>query len=414
MSRDGRLRMFPQFNFASGIARPWMSFAGLLLLLVIHAPALGQTQAAAERLYLEIFRGINEADALYEKGETNAARTKYIEAEAALSKFKQTHRTWNPSTVAFRLKYLDERIALLSKPADSSVASESSAIAAGSTYSRASGTFSDVPELRLIEPGAEPRRALRYQTDPGGNQRVELSVQNNSRGNSAIGGGAVPVRGPLLRMVLEVQPRDADGDGFLPYQLLFEEVTLSDQSSEAPVPEELKLGLDSLKGMRIDGAINDRGFSRTSSTVMPDGSSPQASEIAESLRDFACLFPEEAVGPGARWEVRQRIKMQGAEVNQTRTYELLSVEGDLVALRISTTRSAGAQKVSHPSAPELQVDLTRISGTGTITLTVDLRKRLASQASSSDSTTVAMAINIGGRRDTITVRTDQTVRLQDK
>jgi len=49
-------------------------------------------------------------------------------------------------------------------------------------------------------------------------------------------------------------------------------------------------------------------------------------------------FPEEAIGPGARWEAKIPINSQGMTMDQTATYEAVSLEGERL-----TTKSALVQ-----------------------------------------------------------------------
>ena len=78
---------------------------GLLLTLCV-----ARVQAQDDD-YMAIYSTIEQADALNASGKTAQAHDKYVEAKKAMATFQQTYPAWNTSTVNFRQKYLDEKIA---------------------------------------------------------------------------------------------------------------------------------------------------------------------------------------------------------------------------------------------------------------------------------------------------------------
>ena len=64
-----------------------------------------------------------------------------------------------------------------------------------------------------------------------------------------------------------------------------------------------------------------------------------------SFAHLAVPLPEEAVGPGAKWEVRMPIKTQGMTIDQTATYEVVSLEGERLATKSAVVQHAANQKV---------------------------------------------------------------------
>ena len=116
------------------------------------------------------------------------------------------------------------------------------------------------------------------------------------------------------------------------------------------------------------GTISSRGFSKGIEFKAPPGADPQTRQIMDQMKDsFASLaapLPEEAVGPGAKWEVRMPIKSQGMTIDQTATYELVSIEGESLTTKSTITQHAANQKIENPAMPGLKVDLTKMTGNG--------------------------------------------------
>jgi len=79
----------------------------------------------------------------------------------------------------------------------------------------------------------------------------------------------------------------------------------------------------------------------------------------------AVQLPEEAVGPGAKWEVKMPVHSQGMTIAQTTSYELLSLEAERLTVTNTVSQSASNQKIQSPVMPGLKVDLTKMTGTGT-------------------------------------------------
>ena len=95
----------------------------------------------------------------------------------------------------------------------------------------------------------------------------------------------------------------------------------------------------------------------------------QFSEMADIVN---VELPDEAVGPGAKWEVKDVTKIQTTTVTQTGEFELASVDGDKLATKFDVTIEAGTAG-SKPTAGGL-------SGTISGTANVDLSKLVGSSA----------------------------------
>jgi tetratricopeptide (TPR) repeat protein len=80
----------------------WLSvFLASLLLARAQAP---------EDAYVKVYYLIQEADSFNEKGETQQAVNKYLEAQSALRKLKTQYPDWNEKVVTFRLNYITAKL----------------------------------------------------------------------------------------------------------------------------------------------------------------------------------------------------------------------------------------------------------------------------------------------------------------
>jgi hypothetical protein len=137
-------------------------------------------------------------------------------------------------------------------------------------------------------------------------------------------------------------------------------------------------------------------------------------QMRESFSSMAAPLPEEAVGPGARWEVRMPIKSQGMVIDQTTTFELVSIEGERVTAKRTFSQRAANQKIESPAMPGLKVDVNKMIGTGTGQSMFDLGKLLPSEGTMDLHSETDMAMNMGGQKQAISTKLDLNVRLESK
>ena len=82
-----------------------------ILLVAILAVAVAQVSAQGpDDQYVQIYQTIQQADQLKGTGQSDMARDKYHEAQAALKRLQSTFPTWNPKVIQFRLNYVEEKL----------------------------------------------------------------------------------------------------------------------------------------------------------------------------------------------------------------------------------------------------------------------------------------------------------------
>jgi hypothetical protein len=137
-------------------------------------------------------------------------------------------------------------------------------------------------------------------------------------------------------------------------------------------------------------------------------------QMKEAFAHVTLPLPEEAIGPGAKWEVKMPLESQGMKINQVATYELVSVEGDLLTVKSTVTQNASNQKVQSPVMPALKLDLKKMAGTGNAEVKVDLAQLMVSQGTIDSHTELSMEMDAGGQRQPVTDKTDLNVRVEAK
>ncbi len=125
-------------------------------------------------------------------------------------------------------------------------------------------------------------------------------------------------------------------------------------------------------------------------------------------------LPEEAVGPGAKWEAKMPIKSQGMTIDQMATYEIVSLEEDHITAKITIAQRAANQKMQNPAMPAVKLDLTKMVGNGGGDLTLDLTKLIPTQATLESHSELSMNMNNAGQKQTMNMKLDLNVRIEAK
>lgn len=255
----------------------------------------------------------------------------------------------------------------------------------------ASGTAFSQSRIDLLDPGAEPRAPIRYQYKAGHSENTALQVSTSL--TREVEGKPVPLMNiPSVRMTLAMRVAEvaADGSARLEFEIRSTEAAIDQAGgtvSQAMLADALA-GASRLAGWyRAD----TRGQITTGDLSMKPGSgtpSPMQSmlEMAlshanDSIRDTAAIFPEQAVGPGARWNVVSTTQAGELTVSTTQEFTLRSRDGNRVELDLRATNqsslpqdgASGLKMTSQGGSPTMRgsmiVELDRL--TPATTLTVD-------------------------------------------
>lgn len=386
--------------------------------LVMLAGLLGATPLQAvedpDTEYLRILSIIDQAETLQSSGKLDLAKARYQKAQRSLLDFKQNHPVFNPKIVAFRLKEVTAKIDALSKPPPGA----EPAITTEARNQPGAEAAPSGAQVRLLSAGAEPRRTLRIQANPGDQQKVAMTMKMAM--NMEMGGmPAQAVKMPSLTMEMELVVKEVSPEGDITYETVMGDASVAEEEGVMPqVTDAIKSSLDSLKGFTGTGTISSRGIARSADKQLPRDTNPQMRQALEQMHDsFSALtagFPEEPVGPGAKWEVTLPLKTQGMTIMQTTTSELISVDGDNINLKNTVVQNAANQKIENPAMPGLKMDVTKMTGTGSGTATINLAQILPLQAKMDSKSEIAMAMNMAGQKQTMTMKMDINLGLESK
>ncbi len=376
-------------------------------LLLVLCPARAATP---EDEYLKIFDQIQLADKLAAGAKTNAALAKYQEAQNGLNAFRKAHPDLMVSTIKFRLSYVAEKITALTTKAPPVEPSASSG-------TNAAATASSALKVSLLEAGTEPRKVLRIHPKPGDKQTITLTTRQDTEVTTP-GAPNQSSKTPALKLTIVTTVKSVSPEGDIAYDLVYEDASLVEEADSPPqLGEQLKTILAALKGRTGTGTMTARG-THTIALESSAGGDPligQAVEqVGKSFSGLALLFPEEPVGPGAKWESQVPSKSQGMTIDETTTCELLSVDGERVTLKGTVSQQAAGQKVRNPALPGGALDLTKMTGKGTLEITFDLTQLYPTELTSESHSDITMEMDLAGQKQSISTVTTSKVHLEAK
>jgi hypothetical protein len=387
----------------------------LLILAMALRPALGETP---EDQYLRVYGIIEQADALQAKGQSEQALAKYREAQTALQGFERDHRDWNPKLVAFRFKYLAEQVAALTAPTPTpGKPAPPSGTGQTPPDAKPAGSKSE-EQTRILDAGAEPRKELRLHPKPGDKQTGTFTLKSTM--DTSMGGGpGQVVKIPTMKLSYEASVKGVSEDGDISYEVIIKEPEVADEAGALPqVVEALKSALAGMKGLSGTGTLSSRGQNKEFEFKMPGAATAQTRQLVEQMKgafkNLSASLPKEPLGVGAKWEVKSATKAQGAIVDETVTYQLASMEGERLVVKVAVVQSASNQKIESPQMPGLKLKLTKLVGKGTGSSTLDLGQLLPAERTAELHTENYLSMDAGGQPQPVTTKQDVSLRFEAK
>jgi hypothetical protein len=263
--------------------------------------------------------------------------------------------------------------------------------------------------VRLLAPGSAPRARLRYAVPSDFRQRgrftTSMSMTMTSQGMTM---PAVEV--PAMTMDLDFAVTGVAENGDISYSVASGGI---DVEGTGPMVDAMRNGLQQLEGFRGTAVMTNRGATRSLALDASDMNNPQLKEImgslSQSIQSMSLVLPEEPVGVGARWEIRQAMALNVVQTYQRLEVELRAVDGPNITLRATSEQLAPRQLVSDPRLPPgAELMLQDVSGNGTGTLMLRLTELIPKGEVNSQSST-AMEVRFNGGSQPI--NTDASVRI---
>jgi len=271
------------------------------------------------------------------------------------------------------------------------------------------------PNITLLTPGAEPRKALRFTVASSLRSHMDMEMAMSMAMNMA--GQEMPATSvPAMRIGADLNVTNVTPTGDVTYTMAFTGVGLAGKEAVDPALAAVfdSMGKD-FKSITGTAVVTNRGINRSVKIDTSKVTNPQFSQmmdsVTNSMNGVSSPLPEEPVGIGARWEVRQTLPSGGITIFQKVEYELTAFDGKSATLKVKIDQTGPPQSMSNPSLPPgatVRVESMTGSGTGTMTVPLD---GLVPTSQADSKTTMVMSIDAGGGPQRMTVETSVQVKI---
>ena len=182
---------------------------------------------------------------------------------------------------------------------------------------------------------------------------------------------AAPMSIPAITIPLEVMVQNLETNGDVTYQAVVGEVSIADDTNLPPQ------AVQAMKAVFAESKAQLPAWSPAPASAkkwmpLPPGADPQVRQIFEVIKSAMTTpgiqLPPDAIGGGAKWQVKMPSKSQGTAGEATSAFELVSVDGDHLKATFTLNFNSANAKAGDPALA---------SETGTIE--ADLSKVAASQ-----------------------------------
>ena len=262
------------------------------------------------------------------------------------------------------------------------------------------------PTVTVVSPGAAPRKVLRYAVAKDYKSHMNMTMAlGMTLGMAGMDGQSIPI--PPMKMGADLAVTDITPAGEISYTFGFSDISVDSANADPSAAALMQSFAADMKTLHGTMTISNRGESRGTHFDTSQISNPQLSQmvgsLSQSLDGLVMPLPNEAVGVGARWEGRQTVGTSGIQMQQKSTWEVQSIEGSDVKVKVTIEQTAGAQPINNPGMPAgAEMALDKMSGTGTGTAIFHLNG-LVPTSDVSTSSTMYMSINVGGQSQPVTV-----------
>lgn len=271
------------------------------------------------------------------------------------------------------------------------------------------------PIVKLVEPGAEPRRVLRYALVPGTDEMLVMTMTMAMQ--TKLPGMPTPeVKMPAIAMYMKLTIAEKVSDNEARYEFVMTEAKVSSRDGVDPnVVEMTQKAMSTAAGLKGSAIVDTRGFNRDARMEMPAGMDPQMKQMMDGtmkgMEQMSSPLPAEAVGKGAKWELYQTIEQNGMKVNQVTLFELVEIDGDQGTLAVKVTQKADRQKVSAPGMPEsVSAELMTLASTGSGKIEFNLAHLVPISNLTIDSN-YSMSIEASGQKQNMDAHLDMSVTI---
>lgn len=227
----------------------------------------------------------------------------------------------------------------------------------------AGGSVGRDAEVTLLDAGKEPRKVAKHAFKTGGKQALMLVSK------SRVTGAPVPMPPITMTAPMEIRILEVTGTGDARFSFKAGPFNMGGAPSAGG-------GLGGMLGGMLGGGPPEKVAGK--GLVSPQGLITEF-KVEEGARDdqtpieVGDALPAEAIGVGARWQVKVTLDEKDGPVRQTSTYELISFKGNVLEAKVERVQEPEGGDESSPgggrSSGTLKFKLGEVYPTGSMSMT---------------------------------------------
>ncbi len=227
------------------------------------------------------------------------------------------------------------------------------------------------PQVELLNPGAEPRQALRFKPTVQDRQLATMTMNMDMEMKDAQDDSSIPRRKlPGMIVKIETIVTKIEPNGNIHYQARYTDFNVAESSELPPAAlEQMRSQLAKMKDLKMLSVVDNRGQTLSVNFEIPDSADQitksMLSQISKSVEQASVALPEAAIGIGARWRIASDISVFGMNLPQAATYELVNLQDGVATLNVVMEQQSGSQTMNLPGLPaESGVRIKSLNTTG--------------------------------------------------
>ena len=247
-----------------------------------------------------------------------------------------------------------------------------------------------VPQLKVISTGTGNKEKLRFTSKVGAKQTVNVTLNKDTL--MSIGDFKMPrAKLPAYIITLDSTVTKVEPNGDIHYDIAYSDVNIKGDAQTKPELIRVisrQIG-GQLENFSASAVIDNQGRAKKVDYVIPKTVDVNikflVEQLANSLQQVSSPVPEEAVGTGAKWQVSSDTSINGINLKQTTSYELLSLKNGVATLNVNLQQQEkSTQVIDYPGLPLdgiLTLQSFKGNAKGTATIQLDKVMPVSSQLS---------------------------------
>lgn len=221
------------------------------------------------------------------------------------------------------------------------------------------------PVVRVLDPGAGPRRRLRYEVLAARTEMMTMTMSMTME--MAVNGATLPRKVSVKMRTqahIDLAPA-APGEVAATYRLLSTQLLASPGQAQDQT-EALRSQLAAMVGISGTVRFTTRGYVLAATLDVPPGVAPALtqtlSSIRDSMKELATPLPAEAVGVGATWDIERTVEMNGISLRRVDRYRLQALSESTARIEVTSESTAPRQRMKINGASQAEATLESMRG----------------------------------------------------